>query len=79
MQSAKAKFEKMQHSYKRSSTSEQIKKDSPTKNINQSLEVRIKDLENDAKILEQELNQKMDHIDAQNSAYEALQRELEEL
>ena len=79
MQSAKAKFEKMQQSYKRSSTSEQIKRDSPSKNINESLEVRIKDLEDDVKILEQELNQKMDHIDAQNSAYDALQRELEEL
>ena len=52
MQSAKAKFEKLQHSYKRSSTSEQVKRDSPTKNMNESLEVRIKDLENDAKILE---------------------------
>ena len=41
--------------------------------------MRIKDLEYDVKILEQELNQKMDHIDAQNSAYDALQRELEEL
>ena len=38
--------------------------ESPTQNINESYEDRFKTLESDFKNLENELNQKLDHIDA---------------
>ena len=79
IQSAKNQYEKLKHTYRRSSTNQQVKNESPTQNTHESYEDRFKALESDFKILENELNQKMDHIDAQNLAYDGLQRELDEL
>ena len=69
----------LKHTYSRSLIKDKAKKDSPETNTEESFEERIKGLQNDIKALELELNKKMDHIDAQTSAYNALQRELGEL